>query len=176
MSFSTFVPVAPFYGTAQTGGSVNSPGVIQLYNPASSGVTVWVYETTIGIPSGLVATFRPPNLRMRRSTASMTRGGGFTEGIARVMRPDPSYTSASSVSFTCWNFTSGASIFQDNDAQWFGWPGVEGQNGWQPTYIRQGNNCFPVSLQPGTSLEFQPNEQGITNIVHTCLLWTEEAT
>ena len=176
MSFSTFLPVAPFYGIAQTGGSVNSPGVVQLYNPVGSGVTVWVYEATIGTPQSLTNPFRPPSLRMRRSTASMTRGGGFTEGIYSTMRPDPSFTSASSVSFSAWNFTSGASIFQDDQSQWFAWPTVEGQNGWQPTYVRQGNNCFPISIQAGSALEFQPNFQGVTNTIKINMLWTEEAT
>lgn len=174
MSFSTFLPVAPFYGIAATGGSINAPGVVQMHNPTGSGVTVVVYETTIQTTLSLVNPFRPPALRMRRTTTPLVRGGGFTEGTYLTMRPDPSYTSASSVSFSAFNFPSGASIFQDNDAQWFGCPSAEGQDGTQPTYIRQGNNCFPVTVQPGSALEFQPNFQGTTNIVKVSLLWTEE--
>jgi len=174
VSFQTFLPVAPFYGIAFTGGAINAPGIVQLYNPSGSGVTAWVYEMTIQTPIGLVNPDRPPNLRMRRSTATMQRGLGYTEGTYTTMRPDPSYTSASSVSFTAFNFPSGASIFQDNVSQWLGWVVAEGQDGQQPTYIRQGHNAFPMSVQPGTAIEFQPNYQGTTNIVKVSLLWTEE--
>ena len=175
MSWVTFVPVAPFYGVAFTGGAINAPGVVQLYNPVGSGVTIAVYEMTLQTTVGLVNPDRPPNLRMRRSTSSMSRGPGFTEGIYTTFRPDPSYTSASSASFSAFNFPSGGSIFQDNQAQWLAWPSVEGNDGWQPTYVRQGHNNFPLTIQPGTALEFQPNYQGTTNIIKVALLWTEEA-
>ena len=174
MSFQTYLPVAPFSGMAHTGGSVNSPGVIQLYNPVGSGVTGWVYEISILTPSGLTCDFRPASVRMRRTTDPLTRGGGSSDGIYTTMRPDPSYTSNSSLTFTSFSFTSAASIFQDNQAQWFALPRAEGQNGWQPTYVRPGYDCFPISIQPGSALEFQPNFQGTTNFIKTLILWTEE--
>jgi hypothetical protein len=173
MSLSTFLPVAPFYGIAQTGGAINAPGVVQLYNPPGSGVTAVIYEMTVQTPIGLVNATRPPNIRMRRSTATMQRGLGFTEGIYSVIRPDPSYTSASSVSFTAFNFPSGASVFQDDVAQWLGFTCAEGQDGWAPTYVRLGHNAFPVTVQPSTAVEFQPNYQGVTNIITVTMLWSE---
>lgn len=169
------VPVAPFYGIAYTGGAINAPGIVQLYNPVGSGMTLAVYEMTLQTTLGLVNPVRPPNLRMRRSTTTSTRGPGYTEGIYTVFRPDPSYTSATSASFGAFNFPTGSIIFQDTAAQWLAWPAAEGQDGWQPTYVRQGHNCFPMTVHPGTAIEFQPNFQGTTNIIKVSLLWTEEA-
>ena len=176
MSFQTFLPVAPFYGIAFTGGAINGPGVIQLYNPVGSGVTGVLYEITISTPSGILTSVSGPgSIRMRRaSVGTMSPGGGFTEGFYQTLRPDPSYTSSSSMSFRSYNFTVNGELFLDNQAQWFGLPGQEGQDAWQPTILRQGFNTFPLFIRPGSALELQANSQGVGNQIKSTLLWTEE--
>ena len=175
MSLSTYLPIAPFYGIGFTPGVVTGPGVIQLLNPSGSGITAVVYEITLMTPIELQNAFQPASVRVRRAVTSvMTRGAGASESIYTTFRPDYSFTSASSCSFTAFNFTSNGSIFLDNQSFWWGLPPAEGNQGWQPTVIRPGFNGFPLTLQPGSALEVQANAQGVGNKIKATVLWTEE--
>ena len=176
MSLSTYLPIAPFYGIAYTGGVINGPGLIQLLNPSGSGVTAAVYEIALLMPVTLLNAFQPASVRVRRATSFMTRGTGVgaEDGFYTTFRPDYSFTSASSCSFSSYNFTSGGSIFLDNQSFWWGLPNGEGNDAWQPTVIRPGFNGFPLTLQPGTALEIQANAQGVGNKIKATVLWTEE--
>jgi hypothetical protein len=177
ISATTFVPVAPFYGMAFTGGSVNGPGVIQLYNPTGSGVTAVIYELTLMTPSGIATSVSgPASIRMRRSNSTMIPGLGFSYSYYQTLRPDQSFTSSSSVSFVSYNFTSNGSVFLDHKAFWIGLPAQEGLTPWQPTVIRQGSISFPMSVGPGYAVEVQANSQGISNQIKATFLWTEEPT
>jgi len=163
-SFSASIPVSPVMGNVISDGSTASPAVVQLYNPTTSTKSLLVYELYAHSPSG-------SKIFVRRSSSTLTSGSGASIFTPALIHMDQSNTTTIRGSFLAYNYTT-SSLFTEPGSHWYGELPIEGNDGWQPTAIRQAG-AFPWSLATGQALEIISANTGSTETIVVTAIWDE---
>lgn len=159
-------PRSGIVGVVTTTGNASHPAFIQLLNPPSSGVNVVVYELSLS----LIASSGTSHRIFGVVNASPTDLSAGTDTTATPIRLDENDVTAI-VAVLQGTSNVGVAI-AENAAEFTVAPPVEASNGWAPSYVRTPGS-FPITLAPGSALEFATKENGVTSAMRMYAVWDE---
>lgn len=165
MASDLIIPVSAIHGMVNTAGDATHGPFIQLLNPGGSGVNVRLYEIRVGstISAGT------SRFRMARRTSPLTFGGTTTTGL--VSRRDE--LDATAIAATLKGCTAIAGTLPtEAESFWFDRVPGDGSAPYAETPIIVPLS-FPLTLKPGTALEFFNPDAAAANLARLYAVWDE---
>lgn len=162
------IPVSPIHGTVNTAGDATHRALIQLKNPGSSGVNLWVYELRIG---GVYATGE--RWRLRRTTSPLTLAGTTT--TAALARRDETDSTAIVGELKGCTACATQPPFAESDSFWYDRVTKENDAGYMQTPLVIPLS-FPIIVKQGSAIEFCSNAADSSAIqIRMFAVWDEHA-